>query len=145
MYIGKCKKTSGQVIKSICPESKWRISSPPVGWSANNKMANEAARTKLTPMIASCWDLILFSIILKKNAAIMANINATICDSHTRLWLRYKFDTKSPKPAIWATAKSINIIPLLSTSIPKGACVIVIIRPANKAGPIILKISLLII
>ena len=47
-----------------------------------------------------------------------------------------EFVAINPKPAIWATAKSIKIIPLFKTSIPRGTWVKTIIEQINNAGPI---------
>src|SRR5262249_11032716 len=48
-----------------------------------------------------------------------------------------------PKPAIWAMARSMKTMPRRSTSMPSGACVAAIRRPATSAGPTIDSISAL--
>ena len=97
---------------------------------------------KAHPMIASCRSGIAVSTLRKNSPAATAQPSAMNWISHgDGSWITM-LPTTSPSPAICATARSIKMMPRRSTSIPRGACVSAIMRPAATAGPIISRSSL---
>ncbi len=90
--------------------------------------------------ISGSWILAQrFSVQLSPAAAISAAVTAVNCTSMPPCSQSIACAAITPSPATCAMARSMKMIPRLSTSCPSGTWVLRTIKPAASAGPMMVK------